>query len=90
MTTNVQLSRKQKVRNLYNEKGPEYAWVLSRKLGIKDNSTRSWLSQWRRADGTPKGTVARVVAKAKPAPKVKAKAAKKANGKSEKVAAVSA
>ena len=51
----IEGSRKQKVHALYDAQGPEAAFTLARKLGLKENSARSWFSQWRRADDTSKG-----------------------------------
>jgi transposase-like protein len=72
----IEGSRKQKVHALYDARGPEAAFTLARKLGLKDNSARSWFSQLRRLDGDKK-KVAAPKAKTKPEPK-KAKAKSKA------------
>jgi hypothetical protein len=40
--------RKHKVRELFNTQGLEAAWVLGRKLGLKDSSLRVWFNQWKR------------------------------------------
>jgi len=39
--------RKQKVRELFDTQGVEAAWVLGRKLGLKESSLRGWFSTWR-------------------------------------------
>ena len=51
--------RKHKVRELFDTQGVEAAWVLGRKLGLKESSLRVW--QWKRESKTSK--------KAKPATK---------------------
>lgn len=42
------VSRKSKVRELFDEQGPDAAWTLGAKLGLKQSSLRSWFSTWRR------------------------------------------
>jgi transposase-like protein len=53
--------RKHKVRELFNTQGVEAAWVLGRKLGLKQSSLRVWFNQWKREGKASK--------KAKPATK---------------------
>ena len=65
-------SRKGKVHELHDKQGAEAAWVLGKKLGLKEGTLRSWFAAWKRAD-------------AKPAPKIKKAAASKSTA--EKAAA---
>jgi hypothetical protein len=40
--------RKHKVRELFDTQGVEAAWVLGRKLGLKESSLRVWFNTWRK------------------------------------------
>jgi hypothetical protein len=41
--------RKVKSRiELYQDQGPEAAWVLGLKLGLKQDTLRAWFGLWRR------------------------------------------
>jgi hypothetical protein len=42
-------SRKGKVHELHDKQGAEAAWVLGKKLGLKENTLRSWFAAWKRA-----------------------------------------
>ncbi len=41
-------SRKGKVHELFDKQGPEAAWTLGLKLGLKEGTLRSWFGTWRR------------------------------------------
>ena len=43
-------SRKGKVHQLFDEKGPEAAWTLGKKLKLKETTLRAWFGAWRRED----------------------------------------
>lgn len=64
-------SRKGKVHALFDAQGIEAAWVLGRKLKLKDTTLRTWLSFWSRSQVKKKG-------KSKPKAAPKSKPAKKA------------
>ena len=70
-------SRKKKVFDLFvnAKEGPDVAWGLGQKLGLKPNTLRSWFSSWRSV--RPDDAKAKV-AKAKAEPKKVAKVAAKA------------
>jgi hypothetical protein len=57
------------VHELHAKQGGEAAWVLGKKLGLKEGTLRSWFAAWKRAD-------ANVAPKAK---KASSKVAEKAN-----------
>ena len=40
--------RKAQVLQIFNEHGPEAAWTLGLKLGLKDTTLRVWLCHWYR------------------------------------------
>jgi hypothetical protein len=44
-------SRKSKVRELHDKQGPDAAWVLGKKLGLKEGTLRTWFGHWRHATG---------------------------------------
>jgi hypothetical protein len=46
-------SRKGKVHELHDKQGAEAAWVLGKKLGLKEGTLRSWFAAWKRADAKP-------------------------------------
>ena len=46
-------SRKGKVHELHDKQGTEAAWVLGKKLGLKEGTLRSWFAAWKRADAKP-------------------------------------
>jgi hypothetical protein len=50
-------SRKSKVHELFNNEGPEAAWVLGLKLKLKENTLRSWFAGWKRGKTNNKGDV---------------------------------
>lgn len=58
----VQGSRKGKVHALYDKEGPEAAFTLAQRLGLKPATARSWLMVWKR---TSKPAKAKVAAKSK-------------------------
>ena len=72
MTKHREGSRKQKIHALYDAEGETAAFVLGRKLKLKDSSLRTWFSKWR-AD-----TVQANLAKNAKAKAAKAKVAKAA------------
>jgi hypothetical protein len=53
------ISRKAKVKALFEKEGAEASWVLARRLKLKDATIRTWLSTWRReeAKAIPKAKV---------------------------------
>ena len=46
-------SRKGKVHQLHDKQGAEAAWVLGKKLGLKEGTLRSWFAAWKRTDAKP-------------------------------------
>jgi hypothetical protein len=44
-------SRKAKVHELHDKQGPDAAWVLGKKLGLKEGTLRTWFGHWRHATG---------------------------------------
>jgi hypothetical protein len=50
-------SRKGKVHELFNNEGPEAAWVLGLKLKLKENTLRSWFASWKRLERNSKDGV---------------------------------
>ena len=50
----IEGSRNKRFTRCTMHKDPEAAFTLARKLGLKENSARSWFSQWRRLDGDKK------------------------------------
>jgi hypothetical protein len=40
--------RQRKVRQLFEEQGPEAAWTLGLKLKLKRGTLRTWFEQWKR------------------------------------------
>jgi hypothetical protein len=50
-TKQKRLSRKDKVRALFDAQGPEAAFTLGRRLKLQDSTLRSWFSHWRGAKG---------------------------------------
>jgi len=48
--------RKHKVRELFDAQGVEAAWVLGRKLGLKESSLRVWFNTWRKEGAITKKT----------------------------------
>ena len=62
------VSRKAKVKSLWQTQGYEAAFVLAQKLKLSPNTARSWNSQWKReAEAT-----AKIAVKAKGKKKTKA------------------
>jgi hypothetical protein len=53
----VEGSRKSKVHQLFDEQGPEAAWVLGLKLKLKEGTLRSWFAAWKRLQSKGKGEV---------------------------------
>lgn len=47
----IEGSRKGKVHDLFDGQGDGAAFTLGIKLGLKENTLRSWFSQWRRESG---------------------------------------
>jgi hypothetical protein len=47
-------SRKGKVHQLFDEQGPESAWVLGLKLKLKEGTLRSWFAAWKRPQNNGK------------------------------------
>ncbi len=43
-------SRKGKVHECYDKRGSDAAWVLGKKVGLKEGTLRSWFAAWKRAD----------------------------------------
>ena len=81
-------SRKNKVFDCFVQNGPDVAWTLGHKLGLKPNTLRSWFSSWRSVRPNDKKSDAKVKVKVANAAKAaaKPKAAKpKANSKKAKV-----
>lgn len=50
-------SRKGKMHQLYDEQAPGAAWTLGLKLGLKQGTLRSWLSNWHRTGTGAEPTV---------------------------------
>ena len=42
--------RKTKVHDLFENEGPEAAWVLGMRLRLKESTLRSWFAQWQRLE----------------------------------------
>lgn len=40
--------RKGQVHELFDSQGPEAAWTLGCKLGLKESTLRSWFATWKR------------------------------------------
>src|SRR5262245_53852801 len=74
-------SRKGKVHELFDRQGPEHAWTLGLKLGLKQGTLRSWFGLWRRSDKGAKPTKPRSKGAANPSskstPKPRSKSAEK-------------
>jgi hypothetical protein len=77
-------SRKKKVYDCFVKHGPDVAWTLGQKIGLKQNTLRSWFSTWK--------SVAPVKTKPKVEPKPKAAKSKSkpVKAKSKKVDAAQA
>ena len=74
-------SRKKKIYDCFVKHGPDAAWTLGHKIGLKPNSLRSWFSTWKSV-APAKASPAKAEPKAKPEVKVKAA---KPKAKSKKV-----
>ena len=52
----IEGSRKGKVHALYDKEGPEAAFTLAQRLGLKPGTARSWLMVWKRTSKPAKAT----------------------------------
>jgi hypothetical protein len=60
-------SRKGQLHELYDKEGPEVAWTRGLKMGLSENSLRSWFRVWRGSASKPAKVAKPKVAKVKKA-----------------------
>lgn len=70
-------SRKAVIRELFDRESAEVAWVRGLKIGLKENTLRTWFSHWRTEDGTPAVKKKAATVATKPKAKVTPKATPK-------------